>query len=68
MEDLGMKEEEFLKEYEKLCRKYNLIISGCGCCDSPFITDVNDYEKSWAEEFKGDTIRDNIKHLKRDIG
>ena len=32
-----MIEIEFLKEYEKLCQKYKMGISACGCCDSPFL-------------------------------
>ena len=28
---------EYLKEYENLCKKYKLIIDGCGCCGSPFV-------------------------------
>ena len=33
------KAEKFLNEYEKLCRKHNLSISACGCCDSPYLDD-----------------------------
>lgn len=29
---------QFLKEYEKLCQKYDMGLCGCGCCDSPFLT------------------------------
>lgn len=47
-----MKEEEvtkeellniynFLKEYERICQKYNISISGCGCCGSPFLKDYS---------------------------
>lgn len=32
-----IKEFEFLKEYEKLCRKYDMALYGCGCCGSPFL-------------------------------
>lgn len=28
---------KFLKEYEKLCQKYNGGLSSCGCCGSPYI-------------------------------
>lgn len=28
---------EFLLEYLKLCLKYNLQLSACGCCNSPYL-------------------------------
>lgn len=28
---------EFLKEYEELCKKYDMWISACGCCNSPYL-------------------------------
>lgn len=34
---------KFLKEYEKLCQKYDLSIKGCGCCGSPYI-EYEDYK------------------------
>lgn len=27
----------FLKEYEEICKKYDLSIGACGCCDSPYL-------------------------------
>lgn len=38
---------EFLKEYEKICQKYNIGLDSCGCCGSPYlnlndIKDIND--------------------------
>jgi len=35
-------EKAFLEEYETLARKYDLIISGCGCCGSPYVIPVKD--------------------------
>jgi hypothetical protein len=32
--------EEFILELDKLTRKYHLKIGGCGCCGSPFISEV----------------------------
>lgn len=32
----------FLDEYVRLCKKYNLVISACGCCDSPWVIEVVD--------------------------
>ena len=31
------KEEQFLREYEKLCQKYRMGLEGCGCCESPYL-------------------------------
>jgi len=25
----------FLKDLETLCRRYGVVVAGCGCCDSP---------------------------------
>lgn len=43
-----MEEYYFLKDYEKLCKKYKMGLQGCGCCGSPFLYDIhniNYYEK-----------------------
>jgi Fe-S oxidoreductase len=45
-------EVKFLEEYKVLCLKYGIIVSGCGCCGSPFLSNANEGE-----------ILDNIKHL-----
>ena len=29
--------DNYLKEYEILCKKYNIGLQGCGCCGSPFL-------------------------------
>ena len=42
-------EEEFLKEYEKLCQKYKMGLKGCGCCGSPYLKSIN--EINYNEEF-----------------
>ncbi|MDN4069949.1 hypothetical protein QYF50_18770 [Paenibacillus vini] len=33
------KKELFLEELSNLSKKFSMYIGGCGCCDSPFITD-----------------------------
>lgn len=38
---------QFTREYKELCEKYNLTISGCGCCGSPFLTDLHDTPKEF---------------------
>lgn len=42
--------ENFLKELSELAKKYNIAISGCGCCGSPYI---DDFQK----EFDGEELR-----------
>ncbi len=42
--------QEFLKELSALTRKYELYISGCNCCGSP-----------WIEDVEGEAIGDNLK-------
>ena len=44
----------FLKELRELFTKHNIIITGCGCCGSPFFEDVTD---------DGDSVDTNIRHL-----
>lgn len=31
---------KFLQELTKLCDKYQMYIEGCGCCGSPWISDI----------------------------
>lgn len=40
---------EFLKEYEKLCKKYNMGLHGCGCCESPHLIDCNGEDWDYVE-------------------
>ena len=32
--------DNYLKEYEKLCKKYNIGLCGCGCCGSPYLYEL----------------------------
>ena len=50
--------ENFLKEYGELCVRYGIIITACGCCDSPWMIEPRNNEE----------IRDNIIHLGEDQG
>lgn len=36
------KRDRFLKELTALTRRYKIDIGGCGCCGSPFLTDIKD--------------------------
>jgi hypothetical protein len=52
--------EEFLKEYEALCKKHKLFVASCGCCFSPWIV-----EDGW-KPTEG-TIEEHIEHLREEI-
>ena len=54
VEDLIMM-EEFLKEYELLCQKYNMGLEGCGCCNSPYLNKIGDinYNSNLKQVFIG---------------
>lgn len=49
---------EFLKEYQVICEKHNIIVTGCGCCDSPFLVNLTEYTTP---------IEEHIEHLKENI-
>ena len=36
------KEIEFLKDYEKVCRKHGFYLHGCGCCESPSVEEIKE--------------------------
>ena len=42
MEELSEKERAFLIGLEKLTRKTGIKIGGCGCCGSPFLSEVGE--------------------------
>ncbi len=44
--------EQFLVEYEALCRKYDLQVGACGCCESPWLQ-------------KGENLAKHIWHLRQ---
>lgn len=31
----------FASEYQAMCEKYNLEITACGCCNSPWLTEID---------------------------
>jgi hypothetical protein len=47
---INKKHIEFLKEYQSLCKKYNMGLWGCGCCDSPALTDYNNGKWDYVED------------------
>ena len=59
-----MDTKNFLEEYEALCRKHNMFIDACGCCNSPDITTKEEWEAgiSMDTTFE-EVITDNVKHL-----
>lgn len=50
--------KRFLEEYEAVCRKYGVYVGACGCCDSPWLVDVED------EEWKDDPTKEHLEHLR----
>lgn len=39
--------EKFLEELSELTKKYNVAISGCGCCSSPYLDVEADLNKNY---------------------
>lgn len=37
--------DKFLEELSALTKKYGFEIGGCGCCGSPYLTDLNEGNK-----------------------
>lgn len=58
---MNTEEEQFLAEYEKLCKKYRIIVSSCSCCESPWIWKVEGDQFETEEEI----LEKHIKHLKK---
>jgi hypothetical protein len=50
----------FLREYKKLVKKYSIRIESCGCCESPWLVD----EEEWTSKMCESTLQEHIKHLK----
>lgn len=42
LEEIVEKTKKFLKEYEFLCQKYEMGLTGCGCCGSPILNIKDD--------------------------
>ncbi len=41
---------EFVAEYRALCEKHRMSLGACGCCDSPWVADLDGrYQKTGAE-------------------
>lgn len=47
---INKKHIEFLKEYENLCKKYNMGLHGCGCCESPHLIDCSGGKWQYVDE------------------
>ena len=53
------KETDFLKEYKILCLKHKFELNGCGCCGSPFLSELD------GERLKNKTIK--LSGSKKDV-
>lgn len=67
--------KEFLKEYKKLVEKHELFLQTCGCCDSPWVYNVQERLEFVNEGrkrrklpvlTKAELIEEFINHLKED--
>jgi len=54
-EKLRAKKNEFIEKYRELATRYGLYVGACGCCDSPWVTDIGPSSKL--------ELDDHIKHL-----
>jgi len=53
-------EAAFLKELSELTLKYRLKIGGCGCCGSPFLSELEKKQKSGSySTSEGEDLRFN---------
>ena len=61
-----MKENQFqfLLGLRELTLKYGVTISGCGCCGSPYLSDLSDTEKVDTLELGGYAVEDDGDNLK----
>ena len=56
----------FMTELEALTRKYNLSVGGCGCCQSPFLSELKESDMTGKYEYNlasgnGDPFVDGIR-------
>jgi hypothetical protein len=56
--ELDKRIKNFLIDYAKICSKYEIVINGCGCCGSPWLS---------FEEFNEINLLDNVGHLLNSI-
>lgn len=58
MSDIQLSSKQrFLLEYAALCQKHGLVVSSCGCCDSPWVVPVGTGTPSY------DPLLEHVKHL-----
>lgn len=59
-----MDTKKFLEEYEALCKKHNMFVDACGCCNSPDITTKEEWDAGaiMTMTFE-EAMADNVKHL-----
>lgn len=52
----------FATEYVALCKKYNFTISACGCCNSPFLVEIDRSKEFAAIEQNGLIIMHSVEY------
>lgn len=57
--------DDFLTELEALYKKYGVIITGCGCCGSPFLYSKDEMiQHGEDEQYFEAQSKENIEHLR----
>ena len=56
---------QFINEYKQLCKKYNLHIDSCGCCQSPWVASILPRKEEINREGKNfdQLLKEHIDHL-----
>ena len=65
---MDKRDEDFLEELTKLTKKHGVLISGCGCCDSPYLVDFDDAVKVGFIEGLEKDIEKNAYYVDVDCG
>lgn len=63
--DSTARTEAFLAEYGDLVRRHGIAITGCGCCGSPFLTDVKPARRRRGRTL-GEVAERLVTHLRRE--
>lgn len=54
---------KFLEAYKAICAEYGFIVDACGCCNSPFLTEIVSEASSAGQTGVKETLDHHISHL-----